>query len=297
MALFNNQKYSDLVLMFNGNPKQKLFCHKMVLINGSNYLENLLEEKKSTDSEINIRTEYADLDIQIIKFLYEHKISLDNYETLDKIKLAFRAEFYSIIDLKEQILKNIYKQVTPDDLKVLIEHNDILPIDKEKITKYLRLFLIQISKDNLLEKINKIDGNIIKNLLIELIKSPSIFAQNEQTIGDFYNSHQCDVTHKSFRNITKNEIDKYSYLDKIEGYKVLTLDHYIIYKIILQFKLDDIMCKLNFESMSQKNLQIIHDNTLNVKICITVGNIIINREIKKNNNEQLIYFSNYPWKI
>lgn len=158
--------------------------------------------------------------------------------------------------------------------------NDI-SIDK-RFVKYFRIFFVNLDNlDELLRDLLKFDVNIVKGIFLELIDKP-IFAKNIEVLNKFYKSFNIEVNKNDPRKLSENEIQKYSYLDKIEEYMAFKMNHFIIYQLMEKYEVQSLIGKLNLENMKVNELEQIFNNCKNVDIIKKVHIILMNKKSDKN---------------
>jgi hypothetical protein len=80
---FNNENFSDLIIKFE-ESQNKIFAHKLVLMQNSGYFQKVLEEYE--EKEILIEKEVNEkVFVEFLKFLYSGKIDVSDFDMVFKI--------------------------------------------------------------------------------------------------------------------------------------------------------------------------------------------------------------------
>lgn len=270
MALFNDPNSSDLILIFNdvNQTSKQLYCHRNILINGSEYFNILLNKKfkESNQKEIPMYVDDIEVDIKIIESIYRGYFpDISSYSTDQKINLAIRANFYFLDMIVKKIIADIYKNLLVSEVTLLINCRDKLPLDKEKLMDYISFFFTRIEKINdLLDDLMKIDSRIVEGIVLKLIDEPTFYS-SLLTSGDLD-----DNIGQIFYKLQNIKYPKYR-----KG-NLFMLNHFIIYQLMDKYGFTDLMGLLNYNKMNVTQLNYILDNSKNISVIRNALQVIKN---------------------
>jgi len=259
-SLFNDSVLSDLVLILRNNEnEERLYCHKSILANKSQYFRSmLLNFNESKEDLITVETDFIEEDKLVIRSLYE-EVEMPENNIEQKLLLFTRCTFYGV-NLTRNI-EQYFSKIKPLDIEILVEHFDIIPQLSSLLTKYIRLFMVDIPKINdLLDKLFNINKQIVYDIIDTLFEKPC-FGSSRVCVERFLSIDNVKVVtiqrlatkEKIYvREITESEKKNYAYLPNINKYGVFLMPHITIVKFMIKYDYYNSMNKIDFESFTKE---------------------------------------------
>ncbi|GBC02782.1 hypothetical protein RclHR1_04810013 [Rhizophagus clarus] len=184
LEILNDDEYCDITIEVGNDPHVKIFRAHMVILNyRSTYLRRILSiNKKKNDGTLvqiklpNISPEIFQI---ILKYIYGGKLSLEEYDTLDIVKILVTASELSLHELVTHLQSYLIRNKTnwmEQNFNLIyqtsFENNSFLELQKYCTN------LISEDPDKVFESLDF--STISENLLISIIQSDNLQMEEVQ---------------------------------------------------------------------------------------------------------------------
>ncbi|POG73446.1 BTB/POZ protein, partial [Rhizophagus irregularis DAOM 181602=DAOM 197198] len=235
LEILDDDEYYDIKIEVGNDPYVKVFRAHMVILNyRSTYLRRILSSSKKNDDETLVQIRLPNILPEIfqiiLRYIYGGKISLEDYDTLDIVKILIAASELNLHELitylQSFLIKNkvnwmgqnfnlVYQtSFENDSFSVLQKYcTDLVSKDPDKIFKSLdlssvpeNLLISLIQNDNLQMSEIQVWKNVLKWGLAqnpELSSNPSNYSKDD--FNTLKNTLQQCIPFIRFYNFTSKE--------------------------------------------------------------------------------------------